>query len=70
MARTAKIAINESLAPDNIVQSVLVCDLLEIVGYKKSALFYVGDWENIKKTGLCTPMISNIQRVMILWSNC
>lgn len=63
IACKAKLAIDSALEPENIIQSVLACDLLETVGYHASVKFYADEWNKVKSSGLSTPMISNIGRL-------
>jgi NRPS condensation-like uncharacterized protein len=60
LARKTCKSIQKALEPENLIQSVLSCDMLETIGYAASEKFYADDWAKVKNTGLCTPMISNI----------
>jgi Uncharacterized protein containing a NRPS condensation (elongation) domain len=60
--KLAKQNINKAIEPERVLQIVLVCELMS-PAFKHLAFGYHADWENIQKTGYCTPMISNIGRL-------
>lgn len=62
LVKQAKSAIDKIIAPEIILQSVLACELLS-PNFNALNSFYAADWEQVKQTGLCTPMISNIGRL-------
>lgn len=62
LAHAVKMAIGDILEPEKILQSVLACEMMS-TSFEALDSFYGGDWENVKKTGLCSPMISNIGRL-------
>lgn len=62
LAQSAKKAIDEVLEPEKVLQSVLACEMMS-TSYDALNAFYAEDWENVKQSGLCTPMISNIGRL-------
>lgn len=61
LIKETKLAIDKILDPEKILQSVLACDMTGNIATLDG--FYAADWENVKKTGLCTPMISNLGRL-------
>ncbi|MCI2081761.1 MAG: hypothetical protein LKK19_02210 [Bacteroidales bacterium] len=63
LVHAAKTAIDKVLRPEHLVQSLLSCEMMRPLGFKASAGFYESDWEKVKSTGLCTPMISNMGRL-------
>ncbi len=61
VAQTAR-AVAEVLEPEKVLQSVLVNELMS-TDYKALVDYYTTCWEDVVKTGLCTPMISNLGRI-------
>nr|WP_321356328.1 condensation domain-containing protein [uncultured Draconibacterium sp.] len=53
-------AIKNVLTTDNFIHGTIAGDLAEEAGYYAIKDFIKSDWENIRKTGNCTPMISNL----------
>ncbi|MDD4669973.1 MAG: condensation domain-containing protein [Bacteroidales bacterium] len=62
LVREAKKSIDKVTDPEIILQTVLGCELMS-TDYNSLADCYKADWESIKTTGLCTPMIANIGRL-------
>lgn len=62
LVETTKTSIAQILKPEYVLQSVLACELMS-TDHKTFETFYENDWKNVKTTGLCTPMISNIGRL-------
>lgn len=62
LAAVAKCAIDKAVAPELMLQGVLACELMS-TDFKSLDSFYASDWENVKRTGLCTPMISNVGKL-------
>lgn len=53
-------AIKRITDTDNFIHGTIAGDLAEDAGFKAIKDFVKADWENIQKTGNCTPMISNL----------
>lgn len=62
LVQSVKTAIDDVLNPEKILQSVLACNMMS-TSFSALNSFYAEDWENVKKSGLCTPMISNLGRL-------
>lgn len=55
-----QLAVNNMLAQDNLIHGTIACDLALESGFAAMAGYVRSDWQNIKRTGNCTPMISNL----------
>ncbi len=53
-------AIRKTLNSDNYIHGTIAVDLAKDAGFKATKDFIKTDWEDIQKTGNCTPMISNL----------
>lgn len=60
LIKQTDVAIKDILATDNFIHGTIAGDLAEESGYYAIKDFIKSDWENIRKTGNCTPMISNL----------
>ena len=60
LAKQTDTAVKNTLATDNFIHGTIAGDLAEESGYYAIKNFIRSDWENIRKTGNCTPMISNL----------
>lgn len=61
LVKMTKLEIDKILEPEIILQSVLACELMS--DFKALKAFYAADWEQVKSSGLCTPMISNVGKL-------
>lgn len=60
LLKKADTTIKKIAEADNFIHGTLAGDLAEESGYEAIKDFIKSDWESIKKTGNCTPMISNL----------
>ncbi len=60
LVKQTDLAIRKVTDTNNFIHGTIAGDLAEEAGYEAIKDFVKADWENIQKTGKCTPMISNL----------